>query len=131
MTRIAHGIRPAQELMQPLEAVEQDKRVRPDHGGASGTGDRNQDDHDRGDISDGTSHCIEPAGKSGGSEIDPGDQFSAELGRGRQIDHTKGGMKIKLQAVTDTIGRPSNVFRGIDPPDEFLFPRTHVCRAGQ
>jgi transposase len=61
-----------------------------------GDQDQDQDDHDRRDISEGTSHGIEPAGKKGG--------------RGRLLGRTKGGMNTKPHAVTDAIGRPITFF---------------------
>jgi transposase len=86
--------------LQPLEAVERQGGLRPDHGWAGCRGRRAEDGDDRRDLSQGAPHGDQPAVEKGG----PGDQ------RGRLIGRTKGGMNTKLHAVTDADGRPIRFF---------------------
>ena len=55
-----------------------------------------QNDINRRNLSQSTSHSIQLVGQKGG--------------RGRLIGRTKGGMNTKLHAVTDTAGRPIRFF---------------------
>lgn len=96
MAGCAAGVRSAEDAVQPLEAMERQGCVHPDDGWPGEQGRRTEDDHDRCNLSQGTPHGIEPAGKKGGP--------------GRLIGRTKGGMNTKLHAVTDANGRPISFF---------------------
>ena len=100
MVRCPEGVWADKDPLQPLEALERERDIRADHDRLGRRRGREQNDHDRCNLSKGTPHGIEPWGKKGG----PNDQ------RGRLIGRTKGGMNTKLHAVTDAIGRPVRFF---------------------
>src|SRR3546814_17970000 len=93
----AEGIRPGEDALQSLEAVERQRHLHP-HDGRPGdtSGSRAPDDHDRRDLSYSAPHGVAPAGKQGGP--------------GRLIGRTTGGMNTKTPAVSDASGRPIRFF---------------------
>ncbi|MEH6785675.1 MAG: hypothetical protein V7673_00005, partial [Paracoccus sp. (in: a-proteobacteria)] len=66
MVRRAEGIRPRQDALQPMEALERQRGLRPDHGRPGRRECRAQDNHDRRDLPQGTPHGVEPRGEKGG-----------------------------------------------------------------
>ena len=91
VARCAGLLRPAQNALQSLRAVEQGRRVRP-HFRRSGCGERgDRDGVDRRDPPEGAPHRGQPAQKGALS---------------RCIGRTRGGLNSKLHAVCDTDGKP-------------------------
>jgi len=76
--------------------------------GLSAKGGRTQDGYDRRDLSQSAPDGIELAGKKGDA--------------GRLIDRTKGGMNIKLHAVTDARGRPISLFMTAGQVSDYTVP---------
>src|SRR5699024_8998786 len=96
LARCACGIRPPQDALQPMEAVERQGHLCADDGWPGSRSRRGKDGHDRRDLSQ------SPPNR---------DQHGREKGgRGRLIGRTKGGMNTKLHAVCDSQGRPLNLF---------------------
>ena len=96
MARRPFGLWPTQDALQPLEAVERQRHLRPDDGGSGCRTRRREDCDDRCDLPQSTPDS---------------DQFGRQKGgRGRLIGRTKGGMNTKLHAICDSQGRPLNLF---------------------
>ena len=100
MVRCPARVWAAEDAPQPLDPLEPDGGLRPDHGGAGLRRWRGKGRDDRRDVSEGAGHGFESAGQKG----EPNDK------RGRLIGRTKGGLNTKLQTVTDAIGRPIRFF---------------------
>uniref|UniRef100_A4WTL6 Transposase, IS4 family n=1 Tax=Cereibacter sphaeroides (strain ATCC 17025 / ATH 2.4.3) TaxID=349102 RepID=A4WTL6_CERS5 len=105
MVRRAEGVWAREDPVQPLEALERQWCLRPDHDGPGRREGRAQDDHDRRDLPESASHGLQPACEKGG--------------RGRQIGRTKGGMNTKLHAVADANGRPIGFFLSAGPVSDY------------
>jgi len=103
------GLWPAEDALQPLEAVEPDGCVCHDHDrtGRSGAGHRDRDD--RRDSCEGPSDRIEPGGSKGG--------------RGRLIGRTKGGLNSKLHVLADAKGRPIRMFLSAGQTSDYIGAR--------
>ena len=81
------------EWQTPLVRVQpRARRLRPDHGRRCCRKRRAQEDHDRCDLSEGTSHVLKPGGQA--------------AWRGREIGRIQGGMTTKSHALADATGRP-------------------------
>ena len=95
--RRAERIRPGENALQSLEAVERQGHLHP-HDGRSGhtSSSQSQDDHDRRDLSQSAPPGVEPAGKNRRS--------------GRLIGRRKAGMNTKLNAAKNANGRPTSFF---------------------
>ena len=86
----------SENALQPVEALERERYLRPDDGRPSCQTRRTEDRDDRRDLPEGTSN---------------GDQHGRQKrGRGRLIGRTKGGMNTKLHVICDSQGRPLDLF---------------------